>query len=101
MAKVWKLGSSKSFPEFVKMATKKKLTSTAYIANATLSNKEKINLTKKRLKRMETVKEYTKPVNLNATIRMVHGKKVIADNKKSFEDMAEKYAKWLQTQKKK
>jgi hypothetical protein len=98
MTNVWKLGSSKTFPEFIKIATGKKLSSKSFIDNITRSSEKKIALAKKRVERMRSVKPYTKPVQLNASIKMVHGKKVIADNKKSFEDMARKYAIWLKTQ---
>jgi len=98
MTNVWKLGSSKTFPEFIKTATGKKLSSKSFIDNITRSSEKKIALAKKRVERMRSVKPYTKPVQLNASIKMVHGKKVIADNKKSFEDMARKYAIWLKTQ---
>ena len=47
---------------------------------------------------MKKVKEYKKPVALNANIKMVHGKKVVADNGKSFEDMARRYKLWLTKQ---
>ncbi|MCK5590930.1 MAG: hypothetical protein KAI72_03140, partial [Candidatus Pacebacteria bacterium] len=53
---------------------------------------------KKKIKTLESVKKYTKPVKLNAKIKLVHGKKTIATNTKSFEDMAERYAKWLDKQ---
>jgi hypothetical protein len=33
---------------------------------------------------------------MNAQIKMMHGKTAIATNKKSFEDMAEKYRVWFQ-----
>ncbi len=101
MAKVWNLGSSKTFPEFIKLATGKKVSAKAFIETITRSNDKRIAIAKKRIERMKTVKLYTKAVKLNASIRMVHGKKVIANNKKSFEDMAEQYSKWLKTQIKK
>jgi hypothetical protein len=47
---------------------------------------------------MEAVPLYKGPVKLNAHVRMVHGKKEIANSKKSFEDMAVKYAKWIKEQ---
>ncbi len=100
MKKVWALGSSKTFPECVKIATGKKLSAKAFIDVATQSVPKKLVLAKKRLETMEKVKPFTKPVDLDAHIKMVHGKKVIADNSKSFEDMAQKYSKWLKAQKK-
>jgi len=47
---------------------------------------------------MEKVRPFKGRVDLNARVRLVHGKELIADNRKSFEDMAEKYKKWLATQ---
>ncbi len=99
MTSVWKLGSSKTFPEFVKLATGKKLSPNAFIRSATLSKTKMLSIARKRIERMKKVKEYKKPVRLGADIRMVHGKQLIADNKKSFEAMAETYKKWLNKQK--
>jgi hypothetical protein len=98
MIHVWKAGSSMTFPELVKLATGKKLSSKAFIKSTTMSVAKRLDLAKKRLKVMESVKPYSKPIDLHANIKMVHGKKVIATNKKSFEDMADKYKKWLKTQ---
>ncbi len=39
--------------------------------------------------------KHKKQVNLKAEIKMVHGKKIIANNKISFEIMAEKYGAWV------
>ena len=99
MTKVWKLGSSKTFKEFVKIATGKPLTADAYIQSVTKSLPDMLLEAKRKMLIMEKVPEHTKPVALNAKIQMVHGKKLICDNKKSFEEMAEKYGKWLRTQK--
>lgn len=99
MAKVWKLGASKTFTELVKIATGKKITATAYLQGATASKTKLFSTAKKRIDRLSKVKEYTGPVNLNASIKMVHGKEVVADNKKSFEDMDTKYRAWLSKQK--
>jgi hypothetical protein len=72
-------GSSKTFPECVKIATGKKLSSAAFIKNVTMTVPQRLSLAKKRLARMEKVKEYTQPVNLNANIKMVHGEKVVSN----------------------
>jgi len=99
MIGVWKLGSTKTFSEFIKLATGKKLNPDAYIKNVTKSKSSIIKTAKERIERLKKVKEFNKPINLKAQIKMVHGKQVIADNKKSFEDMAEKYKKWFITKK--
>jgi Zn-dependent oligopeptidase len=95
MKKVWKLGARKNFKEFVIMATNKKLSVSPFLKEVTLSEKEVIKIAKEEIKRMESVKEYNKPIYLNVTISMVHGKKEIENNKKSFEEMALKYKKWI------
>ena len=98
MAKVWELGSSKSFPEFVRIATGKNLSPDAFIDNVTMGIEKYLDRAKKRIEKMKSILEITRPVRLNAEIRMVHGKELIADNSVSFEDMARKYGEWLHKQ---
>lgn len=98
MIKVWKLGSLYNYKTFVKIATGKQISAKAFINVITRSVEETLALGKKRIERMKKVPEYKGPVKLNTNIKMVHGKKEIANNKKSFEDMAEKYGAWLRKQ---
>ena len=97
MEKVWKLGSLKTFNEFVKLITGEKLKPNAYLENVTASVPQILNTAKEKIARLKKVKEYTKKIDLKASISMVHGKEEICNNKKSFEDMAEKYKAWLKT----
>lgn len=98
MVKVWKLGSAKFFPEFVRIATGKDLSPEAFIHDVTMNIEEYLDRARKRVARLKLVLERTSPINLNANIRMVHGKELIADNSVSFEDMAQKYKEWLHRQ---
>ncbi len=98
MKKVWALGSAKTFKEFVKLATGKRLTADAYVKSITMPVKSIFQRAAKRLKRMETVKPHTGKIDLKAKIRMVHGKDEVCNNLVSFEDMVEKYALWLKQQ---
>lgn len=98
MEKVWKLGSLKTFNEFVKIITGEKLKPTAYLEHVTASIPQILKSAQEKIDRLKKVKEYTKKVDLKASISMVHGKEEICNNKKSFEDMAEKYKAWLKTQ---
>ena len=97
MRAVWKYASANSFPDCVKLATGKKLSPDAFLKSVTASAATVIKQAKERMKRVEQVPQRRKTIELNATIKMVHGKEVIATNKKSFEDMAATYAKWLVT----
>ncbi len=102
MQKVWKYGSIKSFPECVKLATGKKLSPNAYIKNVTMTLAQVQKKAKARIARQVKVKQ--KPLKgseLNADIELVHGKQKIADSKKGYKAMTDKYAKWLKTQYKK
>lgn len=95
MSRVWAMGSSHTYADFVKIATGKKLSPDAFIRGATMSIRARLKQAKERLKHTAKVPKYRGKVRLNAKIRMVHGKQVIADNSQSFEKMAEKYAKFL------
>ncbi len=99
MKKVWKYGSSKTFPELVKIATGKKLSAMPYIRNVTRSIPSVLKTAKERIETLSKKPHYKKSINLDAHITLVSGKEVIANNKKSFEDMSQKYAAWLKTQK--
>ncbi len=98
MTEVWKYGSRYTYKQFVRLATGKNPSTKALLEDMTMSADEAIAEAKKRISQLQKVKEYTKPVKLNAWISMVHGKKEIATNAVSFEDMAEKYGKWVRNQ---
>ena len=80
------------------MATGKKLSPKDYIKNVTASKKQKITSAKKKIEKLTSIKNNNNAINLDAHISMVHGTKKICDNKKSFENMVEKYAQWIKKQ---
>jgi Zn-dependent oligopeptidase len=98
MRKVWELGALHSFKDFVIMATGKKLSAKAWLADCTKSIPAILKSAKHKAEVLSAKPQFRKKIDLNAQIAMVSGKKKICDNSKSFEDMAEKYAKWLNTQ---
>ena len=98
MNEVWRLGSSKLFPEFMRIATGKDLSPDAFLENVTMDADQYLARATDRIEKMKSVPERSEPVELDANIRMVHGKEVIADNSVSFEDMAQKYKEWLNKQ---
>ncbi len=100
MQKVWELGASKSFKDFVILATGKPLSSNAFLENVTMTLEKTLDLAKKRINKLKTIPKKQFKIDLNADIHMVHGKKEIANNKESFEKMALDYKKWLRKLKK-
>lgn len=95
MAKVWALGASKTFSDFVIYATGEKLSADAFLKNVTTPLDVLLDKARAKIARLKKVRPHVGKVELNAKIKMVSGNKVIATNYKSFEDMAEKYKKWL------
>jgi hypothetical protein len=83
--------------KLVKLATGKTLSPKAYIDDVTKPLEKIITDAKSRVARLNKVPEYKKPVDLKGKLVVVHGKEVVADNSVSFEDMEEKYRKWLKS----
>ncbi len=92
MKEAWSWGAKYDFKTSVKKATGKNLSAKTLIKYLTRTPEAAIREAQKRIKLLETVK--TKPVKLNATIELVHGKKLIADNSKGIKEMSEEYKKW-------
>ncbi len=100
LTKMWSYASLYPAKRLVKMATGKPLSADAFIRSVTAPLEEIIARAKKRIERLKKVPVHKGPIDLKGRITMVHGKKKIADNSKSFEDMDRKYRAWLQTMKK-
>ncbi len=100
MEKVWKLGASKTFKEFVVLATGKKLSAKAWLSVATMPLSKMLSTAKKREAYLQKIPTHKSAINLNASVAMVSGKDIVADNKRSFEVMASRYAGWIAEQKK-
>jgi Zn-dependent oligopeptidase len=94
MKSVWEIRAKKDFREFIIMATGKKLSASDWIKDRTKSIEAILSDSQKSANQLKKVKK-VKSVKFNADIRMVDGKKTISTNKKSFEDMEQRYAKWL------
>jgi hypothetical protein len=100
LTRMWSYASLYSAKTLVKMATGKPLSADAFIKQVTKPLDKILAEAKKNIERLKKVPMYKKPIDLNGKITMVHGKKKIADNSKSFEDMDRKYRAWLRTMKK-
>lgn len=99
MKKVWKQGSKHTAKEFIALATGKKLSPDAYIHYATKTLNTVLSDAAQRIKRLESVPIFKKPIKLGGKIYLVHGKKKIADSSNGFEAMDRKYRNWLETMK--
>lgn len=98
MTKMWTYASSETFNDCMKMATGKKLSPQPYLKIVTASVSTTIRTAKKRINDLEKIRPYTKPIDLDVEIKMVHGNKTIATNNKGYDTMTKKYSTWLETQ---
>ena len=99
MMTLWNLGAKKSFKEFIIMATGEKLNASSYLNEITLPVSSIIRIAENRINRLKKISKYKDPVNLNASIKMMDGKRTIATNNKGFEKMVSAYRKWLESKK--
>jgi hypothetical protein len=95
ITKIWSYASLYPGKKLIAMATGKKLSPNAFIKEVNMPIEKILSRAKEKIKRLEKVPRYAKPVDLDGSIMMVHGTEKIADNSKSFEDMDRKYRAWL------
>ena len=98
LKKMWTYGSALPFPECVKLATGKKLSPQAFLKAVTASKSTVKNRASKKITKQASLKQKKTNCDMKATIKMVHGKKVIASNKSSFAKMSDRYGKWLKSE---
>ena len=94
MAKGWQYGSDKTFPELVKLGTKKPLSPNAFLAEVTATIPQALARAKERIRKLPKLPTTTAD-RLNATIFLVHGDTKVTSNKKGFAKMATEYKAWL------
>jgi len=97
LTRMWEYASLYPSKMMVKLATGKNLSPKAFIESVTRPLDKVIANAKNKIARLESVKPFTKKINLGGKITMVHGKKKIADNSMGFEEMDRKYRRWLRT----
>ena len=94
--KFWRPGNAKNFLEFIQ-----DLTGEPFSANATveLVNKSVDDMraeARAAIDKLATIPPYSGPVDLDATISVVHGDDVIAEGE-SFESLSSAFAEWIGT----
>ncbi len=95
--KYWQPGNSKTFLEFIQSMTGEKFSAgaTGRLVNRSLD--EHIKKTMASIDLMRNIPEISEEVNLNCSIKMVHGDELISTSEKGFEKMCEDYAAWFRT----
>jgi Zn-dependent oligopeptidase len=95
--KYWKPGNSKTFVEFIKNMTGKDFSASATVASVNKKAEDHVEDAQEALVRIKNEKLKNEQVNLNCTIKMIHGDQLICSSEEGFEKMCKKYALWYNT----
>ena len=92
----WRPGNSIRFVDFIARMTQTPFSMDALVEDVSLSADEAVAQQRAKIERIKAVPAFSGTVDLDCTLRMVHGDQVIASTETaSFEDVADAYSKWL------
>ena len=95
--KYWRSGNSLRFVDFIERMTGTPFSMDALVGDASRSVEEALVEQRKKVEHQADRPVFSDSVKLNATVRMVHGDKVIASTENgSFEEVGEAYRDWLE-----
>jgi len=92
--KYWKPGNSKTMLRFIRDLTGEDFSAEATVALVNQSADEHKKAALESVERIRNREEDGKPVDLNCSIKMVHGDELVADSQEGFEKMCETYGDW-------
>lgn len=94
----WREGNSKGFLEFVEALTGRPFSAEATARVVTRTEEEVNEEIDRKIERQKDIPLYTDPVDLNATIAVVHGDDVIATTADglTFEQVADRFHAWIE-----
>ena len=97
--KYWNPGNSKSFLDLVQDLTGSPFSAAATIAVVNCPSDDLVAAAEKRMDLEPRIPAHVGPVQLGATIKMVHGDELIATNEgTTFEEMETTYRRWVERQ---
>lgn len=95
----WRPGNSRRFRDFIASLTGKPFSVDAYVADVTASTEEALAEERRLWDLAERVPTPNSPVEMDMTLRVVHGAEVIASTETaSFEQVAERFREWVVAQ---
>lgn len=95
--KYWKPGNSKSFIKFIKDMTGREFSADATVSAVNKSLEDHVSDSLKAVERIKNQQNPDEPIDLNGSIKMVHGDQLICTSDDGFAEMCEKYALWYQS----
>lgn len=94
----WRPGNARRFVDFIEQLTGKPFAMDALVEDASLSADEAVAAQKKKIERLAEAPPFTGKVELDCSLRMVHGDRLIASTEDmDFAAVAKRYEEWLKT----
>jgi len=91
----WQPGNSRLFPEFVRALTGREVSPAALADRVNLGVDEAIREARDSVTREASIPRHEGPVELNAKIRVVHGREEITNTAQGFAPAAAAFARWI------
>lgn len=92
----WRPGNSRGFRDFIENLTHRPLTAECLARKVNRSSEEALSQARAAVRREPDIPAHTGPIQLDALIRVVHGRELIATNEEGFEPCAERFAGWIE-----
>ncbi|MHC4548244.1 MAG: M3 family metallopeptidase [Planctomycetota bacterium] len=94
----WQPGNRYRFPEFIRALTGQEVSPAALADHVNQSVDAAVLEADQAVARLGEVPEHTGPIDLNATVRIVHGRDEIASTKAGFAQAADTFGRWIEAQ---
>jgi hypothetical protein len=95
----WRPGNSLSFFDFVENLTQKPLSAAAIAHDVNRTAEEAIREARAAMAREPSIPRHTGPIDLDARIRVVHGRELVADAAQGgFEALSRTFGAWIEAQ---
>ena len=92
----WQPGNSLRFPEFIRRLTGEEVSAAALADRVNRGADEAVAEAKEAVARLADVPAHEGAVDLDAHIRVVHGREEIASTDEGFEEAAARFARWIE-----
>jgi Zn-dependent oligopeptidase len=95
--KYWEPGNSRRFPDFVRGLTGREVSPAALADRVNLSADDAVKEAKAAVARAASVPSHEGPIELDARIRVIHGRQEIANTSEGFAPAAAAFSRWIES----
>jgi hypothetical protein len=93
----WEPGNSRKFPDFIRGLTGREVSPAALADRVNLGVEEAVKEARDSVARAASIPAHGGTVELDARIRVIHGRQDIADTSKGFAPAAAAFSKWIES----